>query len=386
MLSLGVDGHALGEQRTGVLSYLISTLNALAQLPESTQVLSELELFLKQPLSEKELAQLGIQSGSLTVKQAVVPGKRWWTSVHLLKYLAQAKIKGKKLPDVMLYPAHVLPYYSPMKNIVTIHDLAFELFPDYFTKADLRRLTTTTRRSAKAADHLLAVSEATKQDLIRLYKVPAEKITVTPLAVDRSHFKPASQADIERIRTKHKLTKPYIICVSTLQKRKNHARLIEALAVVRAKGLDIDLVFSGGKGWLYEDIFATVEKLGLAQHVKFLGYTDQADLPALYSGAEASALVSLYEGFGMPVLESLACGTVAVIGNNSSLPEVGGKACLAVDAFSVEAIAEALHTVFTDKARRQELQSHIETQITPFTWERTAQQTLAACKHVMKGA
>jgi len=383
MKTLGIDCHSFGEQRTGVLSYLVNLVDALGHQEEAADYLDQLDIFLKAPLDEQALTDLGIKPGKIPLYQRIVPGKRLWTSVHLPKYLAAQSLRRQKLPDAMLYPAHVLPYYAPGKSLVTVHDVAFELFPDYFTKEDLRRLTLTTRRSAKQADQLLAVSEATKRDLVNIYSVPEEKITVTPLAAEWNHFKPASKAAIEKVRRQYKLERPYILGVGTLQKRKNHARLVEAVRILVDKGIDVDLVLSGGKGWLYEETLSAVERSGLGERVKFLGYVPYEDLPALYSGAVVSALVSLYEGFGIPVLESLGCGTPVVTANTSSFPEVGGKAAIMVDQLQPEAIAQALQSVITDTTVRNRLVQAIPDQIARYSWDRTAQTTLSAVKKVL---
>ncbi len=361
-MKIGIDAHSITEQHTGVATYVTNLINSLATTHPDAPV------------------TLYVNSPSLTdvkFSTTYIPKRPMWTSFWLpLHFLTHSK------PDVMLYPAHVVPFYSPMKTVVTVHDLAFERFPDHFTSYYLFRLKLTTRHAVTRADHVIAVSQATKNDLIELYNVNPEKITMIYHGFNRSHFRLASKSAIEQVKQKYNLNRPYLLAVGTLQKRKNHIGLIEALKILRDNGNDIDLVVSGTKGWLYDEIFERVHELKLEDYVRFIGYADYNDLPALYSGAEAAGLVSLYEGFGLPVLEALACQTPVVVSNNSSLPEVGGDAVITVDPLNHDEIAKAFESILTDTAIKTELLKAAPAQCAKFSWEKTAQETFDLLKKV----
>jgi glycosyltransferase involved in cell wall biosynthesis len=190
---------------------------------------------------------------------------------------------------------------------------------------------------------------------------------------------------VEAVRRRYALQRPYVLAVGTLQSRKNHTGLIRAAARLIADGMDVDLVIPGAKGWLYDSIFRTVRDLGLEQRVRFLGFVPDADLPALYSGAEVAALVSLYEGFGLPVLEAMACGTPVVTSNVSSLPEVAGGAAVLVDPRDDDAIAAALARCITDSTLRRDLAERATSHLQQFSWEHTARETLTVLRAAESG-
>jgi glycosyltransferase involved in cell wall biosynthesis len=359
--SIGIDANSLAERRTGANTYVHQLIDALGQLePEAA-----IRLYLH-----------SLPPHRLPFPVIEVARTPLWTTLRLAGHFLR-----RPAPDVMLFPGHVMPLYAPMRCVVTVLDLAFELFPSHFTARDRFRLQRTTRFSARRADRLIAISASTKRDLVEVYGVDPERVSVIPLAYDESHFRPVPD-EVERVRARYGLERPYVICVGTLQKRKNHVRLLRSLRLLLDRGLDLDLVIVGGKGWLYDEIFAEVRRLRLEPRVKFLGYAEHRDLPALYTGASASALVSLYEGFGLPVLESLACHTPVVVSSVSSLPEVGGDAVLTADPYSSDDIAAKLEVLLTDGARRSELIQRIPSHLQRLSWRRTAQDTLSLLRDV----
>src|SRR5581483_3970742 len=211
-------------------------------------------------------------------------------------------------------------------------------------------------RSVRRADHVLADSQATKEDLIALYGVQPDKVTVLLSGV-HPRFQPVRDpALLASVRARYGIgDAPFVLSVGTVQPRKNYERLMQALAALPATLRDIHLVIAGGRGWLQGPIHAAVDALGLQGRVHFIGFADDADLPALYSAAKCFAFPSLYEGFGLPVLESMACGTPVVTSNVSSLVEVAGDATLLVDPLSVEQITEALTRLLSDSTLRTTL-------------------------------
>lgn len=280
------------------------------------------------------------------------------------------------------------PTHRRTQTIVTIHDLAFERFPDETMPGMLAHLKRTVPRSVARADHLMAVSQATARDLIDLYGVPEVKISVVHLGVaQRFNPRPAPSADSAAeesaaIRQKYGLGDgALVLTVSTLQPRKNHKRLVQAFAQASS---DATLVIAGAQGWAYEDVQREVDRLNVAHRVVFAGRIDEADLPALYRAATVFVYPSLYEGFGLPVLEAMACGLPVISSDSSSLPEVVGEAGILVDPLDVAAISGALDRVLGNDALRAQMRQAGITQARQFTWAQAAQQTWDVYEQVLK--
>jgi len=262
------------------------------------------------------------------------------------------------------------------RTILTVHDLSFVRVPDAASPRLKAYLDRVVPDSVRRADHVLADSQATKEDLVALYGVLPEKITVLLSGVGLQ-FQCASSGVVMTTRIRYGLgSHPYILAVGTVQPRKNYGRLIQALALLRAQGYDLDLVIAGGRGWLEDPIYETVHTLQMTKHVRFIGFAREEDLPALYSGAICLAFPSLYEGFGLPVLEAMACGTPVVTSNVSSLPEVAGDAALMVDPYNVEAIAYAIKRILDDGELRGKLIERGYAQTGRFSWDKSARQLL----------
>ena len=236
------------------------------------------------------------------------------------------------------------PVTARTRTLLTVHDLSFVRDPNSAVDVLRTYLNRVVPRSVARADHVLANSQATRADLMALYGTPAEKITVLYSGVN-ARFRPVTDAAALRaVRARYGLGDgPLVLAVGTLQPRKNYVRLIQAFARLPPTLADVRLVLAGGRGWLFDAIFAEVDRLGLRDRVLFPGFTDDADLPALYSAARVLAYPSLYEGFGLPILEAFACGTPVVASTASCLPEVAGDAALLVDPTDVDALAAALH-------------------------------------------
>lgn len=280
----------------------------------------------------------------------------------------------------------VLPPSKARRKIVTVHDLAFLHYPEAAMPGLHRYLNTVVPRSVRRADHLIADSHNTARDLNELWQIPVEQITVVQGAVDHVRFRPIQDTDtLARVRTKYGIgDRPFILGLSKLQPRKNFARLIRAFHHAREDAaISHRLVIGGSKGWLFDEIFATVQELGLTDEVIFPGFVDDADLPALYTAADIFAYPSLYEGFGLPILEALACDTPVLTADNSCLPEAGGPGALYVDAESVESIAHGLIQLSTDSDLRDGLRAAGRAHAALFTWERSAQQLLDAYRQVL---
>lgn len=279
--------------------------------------------------------------------------------------------------DVFHSPDFTLPPVWRARTVLTVHDLSFLRVPQCFTDALRRYLEQVVPCSVSRADSVIADSESTKRDLIELLGTPADKITVIYSGIE-PRFRPITdRAALKDARRRYNLPERFILSVGTLQPRKNFTALIEAFARLRMEGGSLKLVIVGEKGWLYEDIFARVESLGLQGEVLFPGFVADEDLPALYNLAEVFALPSLYEGFGLPPLEAMACGTPVVTSNISSLPEVVGDAGLMVEPMDVAGLAGDIGRLLEDGALHQEMVRRGLARAQEFTWERAARQLLA---------
>jgi glycosyltransferase involved in cell wall biosynthesis len=280
-------------------------------------------------------------------------------------------------PDFTLPPVR-----RGTRTLLTVHDLSFVRDPASAAPGLRGYLEVVVPRSVARADHILADSAATRADLIELYHTPPEKISVLYCGIHPA-FRPVTDALVlAAVRARYGLgTAPFILAVSTLQPRKNYARLIQAFA--RLPDQKVKLVIAGGKGWLFEAIFSEVERLRLGARVIFPGFVADEDLPALYSAARLLAYPSLYEGFGLPMLEAMACGTPVVASTASCLPEVAGDAARLVPPTDVDALAAALHAVLTDEALRRDLTARGRARAAQFTWEESARQLLATYRRLM---
>lgn len=267
------------------------------------------------------------------------------------------------------------PTYRTTRTVLTVHDLSFVRAPESASPALKRYLDRVVPRSVYRADHVLADSQATKDDLIALYGVQPDKISVLLSGV-HPRFQPVRDpAALASVRARYGIGDvPFVLSVGTVQPRKNYERLMQALAALPDALHDIHLVIAGGRGWLQGPIFAAIDSLGLRDRVHFIGFADDADLPALYSAARCFAFPSLYEGFGLPVLEAMACGTPVVTSNVSSLVEVAGDAALLVDPLSIPEITAALARLLTDETLRPELVGRGLHQASLFTWDKAAAQ------------
>jgi len=289
--------------------------------------------------------------------------------------------------DLFHSPDFVLPPLRRGKALVTIHDLTFLIHPEC---ADPRLVSYLTRRVPRAIERasvVLADSECTKKDLVRLLGAPKGKIEVVYGGVSAAFAPVTDEGVLRRAQEEYGLDRPFILSVGRLEPRKNLGRLIEAYWLLSQEA-DIRhrLLLVGDKGWLYDGLFAQVGKLKLENNVIFLGFVPDDDLPALLSLADVFAYPSLYEGFGLPPLEAMACGTPVVASNTSCLPEVLGEAALFIDPTDVRPLAETLHRVLTDEELRQDMSKRGLARATQFSWSTSAQKLLAVYEEAAGGS
>ncbi|HJX37559.1 MAG TPA: glycosyltransferase family 1 protein [Anaerolineae bacterium] len=300
-----------------------------------------------------------------------------WRMSALLAHFARIP-QDRLFPGIDLFHAtdHLLPRLTRSKSVFTLHDLVFRFYPHTHKPLNRWFLTLMMPRFLRAADAVIAVSESTKRDAIRIYGIDEAKITVIYEGVS-DHFRRASPEAIIAVRHKYSLPDEFILSLGTIEPRKNLTSLLEAYHALRNEGSPLGLVIVGKKGWLYSGFFHRMHELGLEHDVVFPGFVPDEDLPALYSAAALFVFPSLYEGFGLPVLEALACGAPVITSNASSLPEVAGEAALLVDPSSVEALVRAVRDVLGNRELREDLRERGPKQAARFNWQRAARETLA---------
>jgi glycosyltransferase involved in cell wall biosynthesis len=284
--------------------------------------------------------------------------------------------------DVYHGVLNVMPALATIPSVVTIHDLSAFLFPQTFRRINRMYTKWAIRLSAKRAAHLFTVSEHAKQEIVTHLGVPADRVTVTYDACD-ARFRPVHAAELAAFRQRVGVPEQFLFYLGTLEPRKNIPRLLEAYARI-ANEINMPLLIGGGKGWLYEPILAQAERLQLGDRLRFVGYIPQEDQHLWYGAATAFVFPSLYEGFGMPPLEAMACGTAVVTSTASCLPEVVGDAAMKVDPYDVEGLAAALVRVVRDVEWRAELERRGPIQAARFSWHETARRTQAVYARVAR--
>lgn len=356
---LGIDAsRALSDAPTGTEYYSRALIDALLRA----------ECAFRFRLYTRSIPPLDFFPLTNNYEIRALPFPRLWTHLRLsYEMLTRA-------PDALFVPSHVLPPIHPHNSIVTVHDLGYKYFPDAHKALARAYLNVSTRWNVNAARIVLADSNATRDDLVKFYNTPTEKIRVVYPGFNAEIFKPVRNADeIARVQRTYALPEKYVISVGTIQPRKNYARLVEASAQLPD---EYSLVIVGKKGWQYDSLMARVRELRLDARVKFLDYAPLQDLPALYAGAQCAVFPSLYEGFGFPVLEAQACETALVCANTSSLPEVAGEGAEFFDPLNVRDMARALQFVLDNDARRTELIARGRENVERFAWTRAASEIL----------
>ncbi len=279
--------------------------------------------------------------------------------------------------DILFCPVNVVPLAGTVPSVVTVHDLAFLAHPEAFHPSKRAYLSLLTRLSVQRARRVIAVSAHTKDDLVRHFHVAPGKVIVIPNAMD-DRFRPATDAAaIRQFRHDHRLPERFILFVGTLEPRKNLRRLIDAFARVARADSEVALVIVGGSGWMTSDLAPLVQQHNLGDRIIFTGYVPDDELPRWYQAATLFCYPSLYEGFGLPVLEAMACGTPVVTSKTSAIPEVAGGAAVLIDPTDVTALADVLLALLTDAPRRGAMAHAGIVRARGYSWERTAAETYA---------
>jgi len=376
MARIGIDYTAAIYQQAGIGRYVRELVAALADSAGEQD--DKFVLFVAGTRGDRPPAPSGCRYAPSILSERT--HARVW---HRLKLPLPVELWTGRV-DAFHATDFTLPRTRPLtRTVLTIHDLAFEKYPDETMPGMLDFLRSAVPESAQRADHIIAVSEATRRDVIDMYSVPAEKVTAIAHGVS-TPYSPVVSGRETAVRDNYRLRDgPFVLTVGTLQPRKNHLRLVQAFARVRS---DASLVIAGGKGWHYAAVRSEVERLNLGERVIFTGFVADADLPDLYRAATVFAYPALYEGFGLPALEAMACGVPVVASNTSSLPEVVGEAGLLVDPMDVDALADAISHVLEDSALRADLRDKALARAKQFTWQHTAEMTRQVYRNLLNDA
>jgi len=366
---VAVDIHQIGLRQTGNETYIRNLVEQLAILapPEL-----EFVCFTTQP--ESRLPMLNWPG----------PVKRLWPHTPLLRIPCSFPLALRQMAADIAHFQYVSPPYSPCPAVVMVHDISFELFPECFNPLSRKRMQLLIPRSARKAARVLTVSEFSKRQLVETYHLPEDHVVVTHNGVS-PQFRPLeSLAPAVARLAALGVVQPFILGVGNLQPRKNLVRLLQGYARLR-KQCDPPhrLVLVGQKAWRGHQVEAEITRLGLGDWVDMPGYVDGDSLVALYNAAEIFVYPSLYEGFGLPVVEAMACGTPVITSNVSSLPEVAGEAALLVDPLSVEELGVAMERLLDDSALRVALREKGLRRAQDFSWRQLAEQTVAVYRQCL---
>ncbi len=404
-MHIAIDAHMVGERETGNETYIVNLARGLLRLtgrdpkgfswdalgrPNATQELPSTQraqqrrfgdmprfFFLATHPERLHAALPELRQSANAQAAALRPGN---ALLRIPFGLPWAAWRGS---FDLLHVTYNAPPLSPCPTVVTIHDISFEHYPQFFSPRDRLILKTLVPLSARRAAHVLTVSQHAKREIVERYGLSPDKVTVTYEAAGEQFRPIGDPASLQAVRAKYAIPDgPFVLALGNLQPRKNIARLVEAFAAVSRNDISSRnvisyLVIAGKAQWRESEVHQAVQRAGLTGRVLFPGYVDDADLPALYSAATVFVYPSLYEGFGLPPLEAMACGTPVISTNAASLPEVVGDAALLVEPTDTGALAQALHDVLTQPALVADLRQRGLRRAAQFSWDRCAAETLA---------
>jgi glycosyltransferase involved in cell wall biosynthesis len=377
-MRIGFDARLVYYQQAGIGQYiihLVQGLSRVAHLGAHSQEKSPYQLMV---LRSRKAPPFRLPAW---VRQA----RLWTPSHHRFESTAlTAELTGKRLA-LLHSPDFIPPFGGGFRSVITIHDLNFIHFPQFLTPQSARYYGQI-NRAVQRADHILTDSDWTREDVISHLDVPPERVTTVHLAAAPVYRPITNRQEVRRAVNRYGLPSDFIIFVGTLEPRKNVPMLLRAFHELRQRAYDVHLAIVGRKGWLYEEVFAVLTKLKLADHVHFLENVPYEDLARLYNAASCLTLPSHYEGFGLPPLEAMACGTPVVVSDRSSLPEVVGDAGLLVDPDSPEELSAALARILDDSELRASLRQRGLARSGEFSWARAAHQTMAVYEQVLAAA
>jgi len=372
-IKIAIDTR-MGHTRVGMGVYVRGLLNGLAKIDKENDYYIIINKNKKEDFVPIQDNFHKIYTG---VTYSDYLRRDFWEQVYLPLKLLKSKI------NVYHGPNYVLPVLTRAGKVLTIYDMTLFDSSKWYKPISRLRVQKLIKLSTKKANKIIAGSKNTKQDIIKILKLPCDKIKVIYIGIDDIYSPIADKYKLGNIKNKYKIDSKFILHVGSLQARKNIPRLIEAYSKLPVELLEkYQLVIAGKRSWKVEKIFAKVKQLKLEDRVVFTGFVADDDLPLLMNAAALLAFPSLYEGFGIPPLEAMACGTPVVASNTSSIPEVVGDAALLFDPYNVEEITEAMYRVLTDEQLRDKLRQRGIERVKQFSWENAARETLQVYKEV----
>ena len=373
-MHIAIDAHSVGAKLGGNETYAVNLIEALAEIDQSNHY----TLYVTKP---EAIERFTNRWANFSVRQTLPHTPLVRIPLTLVREL-------RRHPVDVLHVQYTAPPFAPCPVVSTIHDLAFEHLPETFNRRSWMQLRFTVRRTARRAAHIITVSEYSRQDISKTYGIAPEQITVTPEAA-APHFAPVTtESELKRVRKSYGIQRDYILSLCSIQPRKNLVRLIEAYSDLRQAHQDVplpQLVLAGKKGWLESEIFRSAERSPFKSDILFTGYVPENDLPALYSAAICFAYPSYFEGFGLPVLEAMQCGTPVIAANRTSLPEIVGDTGILFDPFSKEELSRALALLVNDASVRDSLRLQGIERAKGFNWSITARSTLQVYEEIFCG-
>ncbi len=370
---LAIDGYEANTVvRVGIGRYAFELIDRIAKLQATQRAMfDEVRVYVPGHVA------VHMPSESASFRYRAVRPRQLWTFAGF----PLALTRDRPAADVVFSPTHYVPRFTRIPKVMAIMDVSYLKYPELFRPQDLYKLVHWTAYSVRRAAKIITISEFSKRAIIEAYHVPEPNVVVAYPALPDSVSRDAMHA--KRTDSSPSLPKRYILSVGTLQPRKNFVRLIEAVSGLKDK--DISLVIVGKKGWLYDDILASPQTFGIKDRVHFLDYVPDNTLPGLYKGAACFALPSLYEGFGLPVLEAMSHGVPVVVSSTSSLPEIAGDAGIYVDPENVSSITNGLSEALSETGKIR--QSRVElgkSRVKEFTWDKAAEKVMAVLTQVGK--
>jgi len=379
-LEIGIDARLLYYQRGGIAQYTRHLIRELAQGTAAGDAPAARYVILHSRKDSPEATSSALPADTPLARRVPL-----WTPPHnRFEQLALPIELARLRLDLLHSPDFIPPFRGSFRRVITVHDLNFLLYPKFLTTESRRYYNNQIERAVRVADHILADSFATRDDLARLLNVPPEKMSVVWLAANPI-YRRLSQEETSALLARHQLSPGYVLFTGTLEPRKNLPGLLEAYRMLCDQYAAPLLVMAGRRGWLYDEIFAHIERLGLAARVRFIENPEDAGMVALYNGAGVFVLPSFYEGFGLPVLEAMACGTPAIIANRASLPEIAGDAALLIEPEDIPGLTQTLLRVLNDSTLRAQMIEKGYAQAGQFSWAKTAQETLAVYRQILSG-
>lgn len=374
-MRIGIDATPLPSQPVGAGRYIVELINSLSALECSDEIIVYIQEDKVQLLDINPNDHLHIKS----IKRKSILTRIVWEQITLPRILKEHKI------DLLHSLHYTSPYLLPNQSIITFHDLTFFKFPQEHTFAKRMFFKTSIRLSLRKADAIITVSENTREDVLRISQYPGEKVFSIPLGVGPNFQKIVDEHKLSTVVEKYNLPEKYVLFVGTIEPRKNLEVLLEAHEKIQNDRSPLDLVLVGKLGWKFKDVLKRIENSQYSNRIHRLGYVDYEDLPYLYNLAQVFTYPSLYEGFGLPVLEAMACGTPVITSDASSLPEIVGDAGVLIPPRDVGALQESIWRIMNDEKLRAELSNAGMSRASMYSWENTARKTYEVYRTMADG-